>query len=198
MSDFNKLMAPLLRRIGNLLARGTLVAVNAASKMQGVQVRLLAGEVKDSIEHVEPYGFTSNPNPGAEAFALFFDGDRSHGIVMCIADRRYRMTGLETGEMAIHDDQGQYVHLKRDGILVHSPQNIYLRTDGVLRLEGEGVEIHGRSYVQQDVHGKGQRETWLDGTSYQTDTWTTGATSSPGTEFGLDQPHIPSDHPEGP
>lgn len=197
MTDLSRQLAPFVRRLSNMLARGTVALVNSATKMQGLQIRLLAGEVKDAVEHFEPYGYTSNPNPGAEGVALFLDGDRSHGIVVVVADRRYRMTGLETGEVAIHDDQSQCVYLKRDGILMHSPFNTYLRTDGVLRLEGEGVEIHGRKYVQQDVHGKGQRETWESGVAYHVDTYTTPATST-STEHGLDQPHVPSDHPEGP
>ncbi len=49
---------------------------------------------------------------------FFIDGDRSHGIVLVAADRRYRMTGFEEGEIAIHDDQGQSVHLTREGIVV--------------------------------------------------------------------------------
>lgn len=40
----------------NLLVRGTVVLGNAAKKMQALQMRLLAGEVKDNLEHFEPYG----------------------------------------------------------------------------------------------------------------------------------------------
>ena len=118
MNEFGKMIAPYARRISNMLARGTLAAVNAASKMQGLQLRLLAGEVKDNVEHFEPYGFTSNPKGGAEAVAVFLDGDRSHGIAIVVADRRYRLTGLQTGEVALHDDQGQKVHLTRNGIVI--------------------------------------------------------------------------------
>lgn len=52
----------------NFLARGVLSLVNAGSKMQGLQMRLTADEVKDGMEHFEPYGLTSNPHPGAEAW----------------------------------------------------------------------------------------------------------------------------------
>jgi len=136
----------LARRIGNLLARGTVAAVNAASKMQGLQLRLLAGEIKADVEHFEPYGFTSNPNAGAEAIAAFFDGDRSHGVVLVVADRRYRLKGLAAGEMAIHDDQGQKVHLTRSGIVIDGGghtvtiQNAPLvTTDGNLHVNGSIV-----------------------------------------------------------
>jgi len=113
-----KMLAPAARRIQNMLARGTVALSNAATKMQSLQVKLLADETLDSIEHFEPYGFTSRPLPGAEVATVFVDGDRSHGLVLVVADRRYRMTGFEEGEMAIHDDQGQSVHLTRGGIVV--------------------------------------------------------------------------------
>lgn len=35
-----------------------------------------------------------------------------------VADRRYRLQGLKTGEVALYDDIGQCVHLTRGGILI--------------------------------------------------------------------------------
>lgn len=115
---FQKMASPLARRLQNMLARGVVAASNAAAKMQALQVRLLAGETADALEHFEPYGFTSRPLPGAEVAALFVDGDRSHGLVLVAADRRYRMTGFAEGEVAIHDDQGQSMHFTRGGIVI--------------------------------------------------------------------------------
>ena len=102
---------------------------DGAKKMRSVQVRLLADEVRDDLEHVEPYGFTSEPHPEAEAFVLFFDGDRSHGIVFTIADRRYRLKPLKTGEVAIFDDLGQKVHLTREGLEVYTPGWLHATID---------------------------------------------------------------------
>lgn len=101
----------------NLLARCSVALVNATAKMQTVQVRLLAGEVKDNIEHFEPYGFTSNAHPGAEGIAAFFAGDRSHGVVLCIADRRFRLKELKPGEVALYTDEGDCLHFKRGRVL---------------------------------------------------------------------------------
>ncbi|GGH55225.1 baseplate assembly protein [Comamonas phosphati] len=116
MTDFARLLAPYVRRLSNMVARGTVSLVNAGTKMQSLQLRLLAGESKADVEHFEPYGLTSHPQTGAECVALFLDGDRSHGIVVCVADRRYRVKGLESGEVILHDDQGQSVYLMRGGI----------------------------------------------------------------------------------
>lgn len=110
-------------RLDDVLARGTVSAADGSKKMRTVQVRLLADEVRDDLEHVEPYGLTSEPldDEQPEAFAAFFGGDRSHGIVFCVADRRFRLKPLKPGEVALYDDVGQKVHLTRDGIEVKTP-----------------------------------------------------------------------------
>jgi phage baseplate assembly protein V len=80
-------------------------------------MRLTAGEVKDGMEHLEPYGFTSCPHAGAEALAGFMGGDRSHGVVIVVSDRRYRIQELEPGEVAIYTDEGDKVHFKRGRVI---------------------------------------------------------------------------------
>ncbi len=119
MSDrlIARMLAPVARSVGNMLARGTVVLANAATKMQSLQVRILDGEAKDAIEHFEPYGYTSRPHAGAEALLQFFGGDRSHGVAFMVADRRYRLTGLESGEVALYDDLGTKIVLKRGNVI---------------------------------------------------------------------------------
>lgn len=192
-----RLLAPLARRIRLTAARSVVSLINDALKLQGVQVKLLADEVRDQVERFQNYGLTSVPHAGAEGIYLSLNGSRDHGVVICVDDRRYRLTGLADGEVALYDDIGQRVHLKRNGIAIDSPQNIILRTDGVLRLDGDHVEIHGRTSVQTDIHGKGSRETWTGGTHWHTDGYTDAHTAD-STEQGLSMPAVPSDHPEGP
>lgn len=103
--------------IANLLARGVVALGNSASKLQSLQLRLLAGEVKDNMEHLEPYGYTASPLPGAEALAGFFGGDRSHGVVIVVSDRRFRLQGLKPGEVALYTDEGDRFHFKRGRII---------------------------------------------------------------------------------
>ncbi|MDU5045485.1 MAG: phage baseplate assembly protein V, partial [Enterobacter roggenkampii] len=108
----------LQRQVLSLIGRAVVKSINAASKCQTVDVELLAGQGKAGIEHLEPYGFTSRAKSGAEAVVLFPDGDRSHAVVVSISDRRYRIKGLKTGEVAFYDDQGQTVTLTRNGIVI--------------------------------------------------------------------------------
>lgn len=97
----------------NMVSRCTVALANAARKMQALQIRLTAGEVKDDVEHMEPYGYTSRPLPGAEGVAVFPGGDRSHGVVVVVADRRFRLKGLKSGEVALYTDEGDKIHFER-------------------------------------------------------------------------------------
>lgn len=103
--------------VKNMLARGTVVLVDALKKMQSLQLRLTAGELKDNVEHFEPYGYTSNPLEGAEVLTAFIGGDRSHAVVLVAADRRYRIQAMEPGEVAIYTDEGDRIHFKRGRII---------------------------------------------------------------------------------
>ncbi len=127
MRETMRAVAPIQRQLENMVARGTLSSLNRARKMQRIQAKLLGGEAKQGIEFFENYGFTSAPHAGAEVFASFIDGDRSHGIALVVADRRYRIL-LEGGEVAIYDDLDHKVHLKRESVEVYSaahPCKIY-------------------------------------------------------------------------
>lgn len=137
-----------MRAIQNIALRATVRLVNSATKMQTLQISLREGEVKDSVEHFEPYGFTSHAQPGAEALTLFFNGDRSHGVSICVADRRYRLKGLAEGEVALHDDQGQKVHIKRDRILIETPKTFEVIADK--------IDLHAATEFRFDVNGQGE------------------------------------------
>ncbi len=103
----------------NLISRAVITTMDTARKCQSVGLKMIAGDQKQHVEHLEPYGFTSAAQNGAEGVALFPAGDRSHGVVVVVADRRYRLKGLKRGEVALYDDQGQSVVLARSGIEVN-------------------------------------------------------------------------------
>jgi len=110
----NNMLKPLYRRIRLLQRRGVLTNSNSAPKMQTVQVQLTP-ELILEMEHFEPYGFSSNPQNGAEPIVSNIEG-KSHPICLIVADRRYRLSGMKKGEVALSDDLGQKIHLTRDGI----------------------------------------------------------------------------------
>ena len=68
-----------------------------------------AGETFTDREYFQHYGYSSRTLPGAEGIVL---REGNHIIMIASDDRRYRIA-LEEGEVALYDDQGQVIHLKR-------------------------------------------------------------------------------------
>lgn len=116
------------RSVTNMITRAVVTGVNAAKKCQALQVELMADEPKDDVEHLEPYGFTSSPHLDAEAIALFPDGDRSHGIIIMVSDRRYRVTGLKNGEVCLYTDEGDMIKMKRGRTIEITTENYVVNT----------------------------------------------------------------------
>lgn len=104
-------------RLAGVVSRAVVTRVDDSKQRQIVQAGLLAGETRDGLEHFQPYGFTSVPHEGAEGVALFVGGERDHGLLVAVDDRRYRLTGLENGEVALFTDEGDKLVIKRGGTI---------------------------------------------------------------------------------
>jgi phage baseplate assembly protein V len=150
-----RMIAPALRRLQNIFARGTVALVNASTKMQVLQVKLLADETLDVIEHFEPYGYTSHPLPGAEVLTLSVDGDRSHTVVIVTADRRYRPTGLAAGDVAVYDHRGQSIRLTDAGIVIDCA-GMPLQILNAPTVTHDGVDI-GKTHTHGGVRSGSER-----------------------------------------
>ncbi|BCT31719.1 MULTISPECIES: phage baseplate assembly protein V [Pseudomonas] len=133
-----------------LLARGTVVLSNSANKLQSLQMRLTAGEVNDDMEHFEPYGFTSNPLAGAEGIATFLGGDRSHAVVLVVADRRYRLKALAAGEVAIYTDEGDKIHFKRGRVIDIDTATLNIRASSGVNIDSPTLSMSGKIVSQGD------------------------------------------------
>lgn len=144
---------PFARRIRLMTARAVVRLIDDAMAMQLLQVDLLAGETRDQVERWQQYGFTAHPHPGAEAIALSVGGQRAHTVVIAVDDRRYRLTGLAEGEVAIYDDLGNLVHLMRDRLKVTAAQHLEL-TAPTCDINAE-VTINGNVTVSGDVVASG-------------------------------------------
>jgi len=140
---------PLQRRISGLILRGVVRLVKDSPGVQQLQLSLLAGETTpDSVEHVQPYGFTSVPQVGAEpAIALFPQGERSHAIVLVVGDRRYRLRDLSAGEVALFDDQDQKLVLGRDEIRLEDKHG------NTIVLDAAGVTVTSSGTVNVNASG---------------------------------------------
>ena len=139
----------------NFLVRGVLALVGVGSKMQSVQMQLTADEVKDDMEHFEPYGITSNPHPGAEGLTAFINGDRSHGVVLCISDRRFRLQALKTGEVALYTDEGDFLHFKRGREIAIETLTLSVKAATGVNFDTPLIRTTGRIEATGDVVAAG-------------------------------------------
>ena len=100
------------------IERGTVTASKNDDQLRELQVQLQDNYVQDELEHLEPYGFSSEPHcdKQTDAMVAFLGNQRGHGIVLSVTDRRYRITQMKTGEVCIYDDKKRHVYLKQDGI----------------------------------------------------------------------------------
>lgn len=113
--ELRMLLRPIETRIANAIARAVVERVDDSKTLQSLQLGVLDGEAVEDGERFQDYGLTSKPTAGAEALVLFPNGDRSVPLVVKVDDRRYRLTGLADGEVALYSEHGQRLHLKADG-----------------------------------------------------------------------------------
>lgn len=108
----------LYGRLLLLVGRGRVCATDDAGNVQRLQVRLGQDELRDATPRLAEYGLTSVPPAGSDAVVIFVGGDRSMGVAVATGNQAARPKGLAVGEVAIHDDQGQMVHITRAGIVI--------------------------------------------------------------------------------
>jgi phage baseplate assembly protein V len=106
------MMGQIWRRLQLLAAQGVATLVS----QDKVQVGVLDGEVLNNVARVQPYGFSHRPKPGAQVYMVFPGGDRSYGVALVVGDKRYTME-LAEGEVALHDDHGNYVLIQPGGVI---------------------------------------------------------------------------------
>lgn len=140
MNGFARFLKPLEGRVRLMISRAIVRLVDDATKAQSVQIELLEDESQDAVERYQDYGITSVPHPGAEAIAVSVGGLRSHAIVIKVEDRRYRLTGLEQGEVALFDDLGQLVKLGRERIEIVSDNEVKVIAPKVI-VESDDVNL---------------------------------------------------------
>lgn len=108
MSALNQIWA----RLQLFFAQGKATLISAKT----VQAMGLDGEAIEDAKRVEMYGLSYRPKPGSQVYLIFPNGDRAQGVAILIGDKRYQMDLVE-GEVALHDDENNYVHIKRGGVI---------------------------------------------------------------------------------
>jgi phage gp45-like len=153
----NRMTEDLRGKVRLMVGRAVIAVINDSGPIQTAQAQLLADEVQDDAERIQEYGFTSVPLSGAEAVVAFVGGNRDHGLIIAVDDRRYRLKGLPGGEVAIYDDQGQKVHLTRDGIVIDGAgKDVTIQNAPTVHMGGN-LAVAGNIIAQGDVSDHGNK-----------------------------------------
>lgn len=108
------MVRPLQNKVLLMVGRGIILAVNDGTKIQQLQITLLADEVKDQVESFQHFGFTSNPPQNTECIMVSVAGSRDHGVVIATENRELRLKGLAPGDSAQYNKNGKHIWLKGD------------------------------------------------------------------------------------
>jgi phage gp45-like len=154
LDGLSRLLQPVIRALRLGVRRAILASLDDSAKIQLAQIAFgavddSATEARAKCERFQQYGFTSVPHgPNAageaEAIVFFLGGQCDHPIVLAVDDRRYRLKGLEAGEVAIYSDEGDQVVIKRGG-------NIRVVASTKVEITSPHVTISGDLTVAGDV-----------------------------------------------
>lgn len=173
-AGINAFTEDLKNRLRLLVGRCLIKRVNNDGPIQTVQGQLLADETQDDMEHLQQYGYASHPLPDAEAVVVFMGGNRDHGVVIATGDRRYGVK-LVAGEVALYDDLGHVIHLKRDGISIDGAgHQITITNTPNVRIESD-LDVTGEVRDRAGTGGKSMSQMRAHQTSHTHKTNAVGA-----------------------
>ena len=78
--------------------------------------------------------------------AIFNGGNRTSGIVVCVEDKRYRLKGLESGEVALYTDEGDSLVLKRDNTIEINTKKFIVNAQDSIELSTKETVINTEKF----------------------------------------------------
>lgn len=149
--DVVRIIRQVIRPIKNKLlltvGRGILLAAKDSKEIQQLQITLLADEIKDQVESMAHFGFTSNPPKGSDLVMVSVGANREHGIVIATEHREYRFKDLGEGEAAIYSKDGDYVHLKNGNVIDVKTKTLNIDASTEVNITSPQVNINASGGV---------------------------------------------------
>ena len=147
MRDVQKLMAPMMRRLRLIADRAVVTMVTDSLQRQGLQLKVLADETADDVEHFQNYGHTSVPPAGSEAIVLGIGGARAGLVAIAVEDKSVRPKDLEAGDNCLYHLEGHRIILRKDGLLELEAKTVIINASEKLTMISPDTEIQGPLHV---------------------------------------------------
>lgn len=157
-----KVIQPWANRLMNLVSFGVVRRADNSGETQTVQAEIREGLSISDIPVMEPYGFTSGVKIDSEVLLVSLGGNRGNTAAVVVGGRAYRLKGLKEGEVALYDDSGQEIILRKDGIEITAPNSLKISGDVAItgKLDVSGVSA-AEDHVSGTISGKGHVHTEL-------------------------------------
>lgn len=170
-----------------LTRRGKVVNSRLTPQRVLVQLSLRAGETKQDIELLLPYGMSAYP-PAGEVLIVEVAAAPDHLIALGADDPALRIQDLLPSEFGFRDKRGTQIVFRVDRLEVTTPLPVVMNSGAEIsftsatkiRLQAPILEFQARETYRLDVAGYAQDMTWSGaGDAYTQTTWFTGAVITP-------------------
>ena len=147
------------RRLKNVAHRGYITAIDQTGKIQRVKMVGWNGTENETIDHIQPHGFTSNPGAGDKVEALMLDiaGDASHRVAIAVFGDRAKHLQVPEGHAALYSpsDPTQVWSATPQGLTANAPgQSISFKSQSH-SVEATNISFKGTTSQTGDMSVKG-------------------------------------------
>lgn len=142
LNSIRTMLLPLKQSLNNLIARGTVEGVDDSKAIQRIRASLLSNEVHPKIERFQNYGFTANPTLNSDCLTIFQNGNRTQGYVIAVEDRKFRLKGLESGEVALYTDEGDKIVLKRSNTIEVTTKTLNIISENTVNITTKNAIVN--------------------------------------------------------
>ena len=113
-------ISAMARAIRAMVVRGKLTLSTMGTIRTMIQVSLLAGELKNNVELLLPYGMSALPMQG-DALLVAVAALRDHLVAVMVDDPSLRIPDLKLGEFGFRDARGTQIVFRLNQLEVTSP-----------------------------------------------------------------------------
>jgi phage baseplate assembly protein V len=89
-----------------------------------MKISLLKDEIKDKVERIQNYGFTSVPPSGSEVLVVCLGGSKDQMIVIAADNSSIRKKDLSGSDSCMYREGGDFILLSSDSVKIFSSKKV--------------------------------------------------------------------------
>lgn len=150
-------------KLRGMIRRVVVKSTDDSGEMQTATVEVADGILRENVEVLQPFGFTSNaPDDGAIGIAISIGGDEGDMIVLPIGNPSARMGGLGKGDVGVSNAHGDRVIVRKGGgVEIVAASSVMSKVGAVtmtqtasgFAFEGGTMTHNGKNIGDTHIHG---------------------------------------------